>query len=317
MDICTLGEAMVAMVPQQVGYLRYVSDYEAKVAGAESNVAIGMSKLGHSATWLSKLGHDELSQIILQRVRGEGVDASQVIYHPEHPTGVLFKQIDAHRNTSVYYYRNHSAFSTFQQEELTEGMISAIQSARLVHLTGITVALGENCKEVVKKVIEVAKKAGCKLSFDPNIRLKLWSEEEARDSLLPLLPLFDIMLIGDEEGQILFGTKDPQEIIKKLRAMGVTTIAVKQGGDGAVVAQGDTIATIPAEKVSVVDTVGAGDAFASGFLSAVLEEKPIEECGRWGALMGAFAVSSYGDTEGLPDRIAFEQALSKEDSIFR
>ncbi len=317
MDLCTIGESMVAMVPQQVGTIRYVKDFEAKVAGAESNVAIGVSKLGHSATWLSKIGQDELGQIILHRIRGEGVNVSQVLYHTEKPTGVMFKQIDAQHNTSVFYYRKHSAFSSILKEEITQEMISALTSAKVIHLTGITVALGENCREVVKEVIRLGKEAGCRLSFDPNIRLKLWTEEEAREHLLPLLPEFDIMLIGDDEGQILFGTRDPHKIIETLQNMGVTTIAVKQGAKGAVVAQGKEIVTIPPESVTVVDTVGAGDAFASGFLSAVLEDKPIEECGRWGAVMGAFAVSSYGDTEGLPDRVGLENALSEEESIFR
>lgn len=314
MDFITIGECMVAMYAQNRGYLRYQNSLNFTVAGAESNVAIGMCKLGHSAGWISKLGKDEFAEIIRMKLRSEGVDLSAVPSDPKHPTGIMFKQVDSQGNTSVFYYRAGSAASTLSPADIDEDYVA---NAKIVHVTGVTCALGEGCIDAVNHLVDLAKKHGALVSFDPNIRLKLMSKERAREVLTPLLSRSDIVLIGDDEADILLGTHDPDEVIAQLRNLGVGQIALKLGSKGAVVADATSQHIIPPESITVVDTVGAGDAFASGFLSGVLEGKSIQECGEMGGIMGAFAVSSLGDIEGLPDRERFDGYRSRQAQIFR
>ncbi len=314
MEFVTIGECMVAFFSQTRGYLRYQSAMNFTVAGAESNVAIGMSKLGHTAGWISKVGKDEFAEVIRMKLRSEGVDLSALISDPNHPTGIMFKQVDSQENTSVFYYRSGSAASTMSPSDIDEKYIA---EAKIVHVTGITCALGQGCIDAVNHMIDLAKANGALVSFDPNIRLKLMTKERAKEVLTPLLSRSDIVLIGDDEADILLGTHEPDEVISQLRQMGVSQIALKLGGKGAVVADANSQYTIPPVPITVVDTVGAGDAFASGFLSGVLEGKSIEECGKMGGIMGAFAVSSLGDIEGLPSREQFDNYRNHQSVVLR
>lgn len=314
LDLVTLGETMVAFIPEEKEYIRYAKTFEKKTAGAESNVAIGIAKLGHKAGWISKVGKDELGEFVIREVRGEGVDTSYVGRSIDAPTGVMFKQVLAGNETSVNYYRKNSAASTLSPEDID---IDYLTSAKILHISGVTPALSESCKETINYVVDKAKEKGVIVSFDPNIRLKLWSKEAAKETLKPLLAKSDIVLTGLDEGEILLGINDGQALIEELLSLGIRQVAVKLGADGALVGDETGIYKIEATKVTVVDNIGAGDAFSAGFLSGVIEGKSIQECGAMGCLMGAFAVSSFGDIEGLPDREAFERKRNKTKDIYR
>lgn len=314
LDLVTLGETMVAFIPEEKEYIRYAKSFEKKTAGAESNVAIGVAKLGHKAGWISKVGKDELGEFVIREVRGEGVDTTCVGRCDEAPTGVMFKQVLAGNETSVSYYRKNSAASTLCPEDID---IDYVTSAKILHISGVTPALSDSCKETINYVVDKAKAHGMIISFDPNIRLKLWSKEAAKETLTPLLGKSDIVLTGLDEGEILLGLNDGEAIIEELLNYGVKQVAVKLGADGALVGDKDGIHKIEATKVAVVDNIGAGDAFSAGFLSGVIEGKSTEECGAMGCLMGAFAVSSFGDIEGLPDRETFERKRNKISAIYR
>lgn len=314
LDLVTLGETMVAFIPEEKEYIRYAKTFAKKTAGAESNVAIGVAKLGHKAGWISKVGKDELGEFVIREVRGEGVDTSRVGRSEDAPTGVMFKQVLTGNETSVNYYRKNSAASTLCPEDID---IDYLTSAKILHISGVTPALSESCKETINYVVDKAKEKGMIISFDPNIRLKLWSKEEAKETLKPLLAKSDIVLTGLDEGEILLGLNDGQAIIEELLSLGVKQVAVKLGADGALVGDETGINRVEATKVTVVDNIGAGDAFSAGFLSGVIEGKSTKECGAMGCLMGAFAVSSFGDIEGLPDREAFERKRTKTADIYR
>lgn len=303
---------MTVMIPQSKQYLRYVDRFSKGIAGAESNVAIGVSKLGHSSRYLSKVGNDEFGEYIIRELKSEGVDTGYIQKLNDHPTGLMVKQFDAAGGSSVFYYRKHSAASTLSPTDITREIVA---DASIVHITGVTSALGKNCAAANERLAELAGECDCLISFDPNIRLKLWSREEARRTLYPLLKKCDLVLLGVEEADILLGIRTPEKIIERLRGLGVKKMAIKLGANGAIVAEEKEIYRIPAYPVKVVDEIGAGDAFASGFLSGVLEGKGIEACGKMGALMGAMAVSSVGDVEGLPDREAMDHLLA--DDIIR
>ncbi len=303
-DLVTLGETMVAFIPTTRTALRYVNTFGKVIAGAESNVAIGLSKLGHSTGWISKVGDDEFGEFIIREIRGEGVDTSHVVRDTEHSTGIMFKQFSADNESSVFYYRKNSAASTLSPTDIDE---SYVRDARILMVSGITPALSPSCRETVFHTVELARRHGVSVCFDPNIRRKLWSEAEARDVLAPLLALSDIVCTGLDEATILTGETSPEQVARTLRARGARWIGVKLGAAGAYVADRDTAVRLPAHPAKVVDTIGAGDAFNSGFLCGILEGKGIEACGRLGTIMGALAVSSYGDIEGLPNRAALEK----------
>ena len=142
----TVGETMAAFTPGSTGFLRYVKNYEMRIAGAESNLAIGVSKLGHSAGWISCLGKDEFGEFVQNSIRAEGVDTSRVVFDPEYRTGIMFKQVRNASETSVFYYRENSAASHMRPQLLDEGYLA---QADVIHLTGITPVLGDSCRETV------------------------------------------------------------------------------------------------------------------------------------------------------------------------
>ena len=313
-EVVTIGETMIAFLPNAHTALRYVQQFTKVVAGAESNVAVGLVKLGHSSGWMSKLGNDEFGQFILRELRGEGVDVSSVLTSDTHPTGIMFKQFTNDKDSSVFYYRNNSAASTFSRDELDK---KYIQDAKILLISGITPALSKSCEETTLEAMRFAKEQGILVCFDPNIRRKLWSEQRAKEVLEPLLSLSDIVLLGEDEAQLLMGLSNPTEIVSALRKRGVRWIGIKQGSKGAYVADQNTEHPIPSYPVTVVDTIGAGDAFNAGFLSGLLENKPIRICGKMGAMMGALAVSSYGDFEGLPNRASFDSLFTNKQEVSR
>lgn len=314
LDLVTIGETMVVFIPRESGYLRYVSEFTKKTAGAESNVAIGLAKLGHSSGWISKIGNDEFGEFLLRELRGEGVDTSRVLRSDTNPTGLMFKQFRSGGETSVFYYRRDSAASTLCPEDLDADYI---RSARIVHLSGITPALSASCAETVPHIMRIAREAGALVSFDPNIRLRLWDAARAKQTLAPLFAQSDIVLIGQDEGEMLVGEREPEGIIAALRAQGARWIAVKMGKRGAMVADQSESFMIPIVDGPVVDNVGAGDAFDAGFLCGILEGCGMRECGEMGSIMGGAAVSANGDVEGLPNREQFDRIRQKATMIYR
>jgi len=314
-EVITIGETMVLFSPMQNGPLRYVHGFQKSMAGAESNVAIGLTKLSHSCGWLRRGGPDEFGEFLLREIRGEGVDVAQVKMDPEAPTGLMFKEIHEGRETKVYYYRRNSAASRMSPDDLDEEYISR---AKILHLTGITPALSQSCRETVYRAIEMAREKGILVSFDPNIRLKLWNRKEAAEVLGQILRRADIVLPGLDEAQMILGLDEPDEIIDALLSFGIKKVALKLGKEGALVADRESRIKVDGFKVDrVVDPIGAGDAYAAGFLAGILEGKSLLECGRLANAMGAFAVTSRGDIEGLPTRSELEAFIEGHRQVAR
>lgn len=314
-EVVTLGETMVLFSPMQSGPLRYVHNFQKRIAGAESNVAIGICRLGHSSGWISKVGEDEFGKYLLREIQAEGVDVSRVKTTKLGPTGVMFKEIGEARETKVYYYRRGSAASLMTPEDLDPDYI---KSAKILHLTGITPALSPNCLDTVREAIRIAKESGVMVSFDPNIRLKLWGKEEAGRVLRELLPQVDLALPGLDEAEIIFGRSPVEQLLDSFLNLGVKLVVLKTGSQGCLVADAtQTIAVNAFEVDRVVDPIGAGDAFAAGFLVGMLENKSLMESAKLANAMGAFAVTTAGDIEGLPDRVELEAFINQQVSITR
>lgn len=298
MEVLTFGETMIVFTPGSNGPLRYVHSFNKSIGGADSNVAIALARLGHKSAWFSKLGNDEFGRYIQNTVRGEGVDISKLKFTNEASTGLLFKERFSSEDPNVYYYRKGSAASRLSVDDLD---LEYIRQAKIIHITGITPALSESAKDVVFKVLNIAKENGITISFDPNIRLKLWTLDEARPVLLDIAKMSDIVLPGISEGEMLLGTSDEKEIAQKFIDMGSKIVAVKLGADGCYVANKDKGVYVNGYSIDKpVDTVGAGDGFAAGFLSGILKNLNLEECGKYGNGVGAMATLVQGDMEGFP-----------------
>lgn len=298
-ELVTLGETMVVLAATVLGPMRYSETFRRAAGGAESNVAIGVVRLGHTAGWISRLGDDELGRYLLATIRGEGVDVSQVRLDPDAPTGLYLKDRPAAGDPSVLYYRRGSAASRLSPADLDPAYI---RGARVLHLTGITPALSEGCRETVRAALGIAREAGVLVSFDPNFRRRLWPEAEAAPVFRELAARADLLLPGLAEGEIMTGLREPEAIARALLDLGPGTVVLKLGPEGALLADAGGIRHIPGFPMSPVDTVGAGDAFAAAFLAGVLEGIPRDEAVRWGCAAGALATQTPGDWEGIPER---------------
>ncbi|MFC0560378.1 sugar kinase [Halalkalibacter alkalisediminis] len=299
MDVITIGDAMVSLNPQTKGPLRFVGSFDRKVGGAELNVVIGCSRLGLETKWISRLGKDEFGRYIYNFVRGEGIDVTDVEFVEGYPTSVHFKEILEDGSGSTYYYRLNSPTTTITENSLS---VSQFEGAKLLHITGVFPALDKDKNiEVIKKAISLAKEQGMLISCDPNIRLKLWSKEDARMALREFLPFVDILLTGLDEAELLFGTDQPAEMIQASKDLGISYVAIKQGDKGSIgYHNGEFIESPPVKPKKVVDTVGAGDGFDAGFIYGVLQHWPLEKILRFASTIGSMVVSVSGDNEGLP-----------------
>ncbi|MGY1617273.1 sugar kinase [Geodermatophilus sp. SYSU D00691] len=295
--VVTAGETMVLVVPTSPGRLRHATGVTLSAGGAESNVAIGLSRLGVPAAWISALGDDELGELVLHRVRAEGVDTAAVRRVPDRPTGLYLREevAAAHR---VHYYRRGSAAST-----LAPGAFDPVvlDGAAFLHLTGITGALSPECAEFLPWAAKTAAEAGVRVSYDVNYRSRLWEPAAARAATEALLPHVDVLLVGDEEAAALWGW-DAAACLDRLPDAGPREVVVKLGARGcAAVVDGERL-TAPGFEVRQVDPIGAGDAFAAGYLAATVWGHAPRDRLRTANAMGAFCVQNLGDYEGLPSR---------------
>lgn len=315
MDVVTFGESMVVFNPNSTGPLRQVNEFTKSLGGAESNVAIALARLGHSVGWFSKIGNDEFGKYIKNSVRAEGVDVSRVTEDSERSTGIFFKERYQSENPNVYYYRKNSAASSISPEDIDENYI---ESAKILHITGITPALSNTAYEAVFKAAEIAKKHNILVSFDPNLRLKLWSAEEARSTLAELSKYANIIMPGIDEAKVLTGLDEEEKIADYYLDKGIGIVAVKLGEKGCYIKNSSEAAYVKGYKVyRVEDTVGAGDGFAAGFLSGMLKGLSLRECGELANGVGAMATLVKGDSEGYPYYDELMAFIGKSSHIHR
>lgn len=295
--VVTAGETMVLVVPSSPGRLRHATDVTLSIGGAESNVAIGLSRLGIPASWVSAVGEDELGELVLHRVRAEGVDTSGVRRIPDRPTGLYLRE-EVAGALRVYYYRSGSAASTLAPGALDA---SVLEGAAFLHLTGITGALSPQAAEFLSWAAATARAAGVRVSYDVNYRSRLWEPAAARTASEALLPHVDVLLVGDEEAAALWGW-DEATCLERFPGAGPREVVVKLGARGCAARIDGERLTAPGFPVRQLDPIGAGDAFAAGYLAATLWGRPPEERLRTANAMGAFCVQNLGDYEGLPSR---------------
>ncbi|MDH4268002.1 MAG: sugar kinase [Deltaproteobacteria bacterium] len=279
-DVVTFGEAMLRLSPPHFGRLEQTHSLDVEIGGSELNVAVGLSRLGMPAAWISKLPNNALGKMVRNRARELGVDTSQVLFSDKGRQGLYFVEYGAApRASSVLYDRGNSAVSLIQAGEVDWKRVLA--KAKLFHVSGITPALSASAAETTAVAMKAAKEAGCLVSYDLNYRKKLWSPAEAKSCQAPLMKLVDILTTTEEDTGIVFGIREDsyQKVAESLaRVFGIKAVAITLREDLSVwknnwtaIAYAD--GKIYADRiytVEIVDRVGAGDSFTAGFIYGYL-----------------------------------------------
>jgi 2-dehydro-3-deoxygluconokinase len=318
-DVVALGESMVTFLPSRPGRLADVPSFERGIGGAESNVACVLAAAGHRVRWIGRVGEDGFGDHLVDAIRSYGVDTSAVCRDPARPTGVYFRTAgdratDGHE---VAYYRAGSAASAMAVENVD---LDAVRSGRVLHLSGITAALSEDCLGLMRELTARGPGRRPLVSFDVNHRPGLWREAAGPRVLLDLARGADLVFVGDDEARDAWGLRGARAIRDALPEPDV--LVVKQGGGGATVfdSTGDAGAEdatfVPALRVDVVAAVGAGDAFAAGFLSATLRGLPARDRLRHGHLMAAAALTVPGDLGTPPSRGHADRLAALDDGAW-
>ncbi|MEH7331568.1 sugar kinase [Neobacillus drentensis] len=299
LDVITFGEAMAMFMANQPGSLHQINQFTLELAGAETNVAIGLARLGLRAGWVSKVGNDAFGRFIIERLKNENVNIEQVLIDEQHPTGFQLKSKVLEGDPEVQYFRKGSAASHLQ---ITDFNKAYFQSAKHLHLTGIPLAISEQARAYAKHALSFMKNNGRTVSFDPNLRPSLWaSKEEMVEQINAVAFRANYVLPGITEGEILTGYKKPRDIASFYLESGVELVVIKLGEEGAFYKTAFDEGTVPGFKVKeVIDTVGAGDGFAVGVISGLLEKLSIQETVARGNAIGSLAVQSPGDNDGYP-----------------
>jgi 2-dehydro-3-deoxygluconokinase len=299
-DVLTFGETMVLFAPSERGSLESAALFHASIGGAESNCAIGLARLGHSVCWISRLGRDPFGDRVIKTIRGEGVDVSRIERCNSAPTGLMFKEPGPGNTSRVFYYRRNSAAATLSAEPFDS------LKAKYLFVTGITPALSDSNRELTMKLVDQFRASGTKIAFDPNMRYKLWSADQARPVFRDLAKKSDLLIPSLTEAEILTGHNKPEAMLDELLKMGPSQVVIKAGEQGAWYADKRDRGFCPCFPAIEIDPVGAGDAFCAGLLSGLLETASLAEAVSRGAALGAFCVSAFGDYAGLPDRPQLE-----------
>ncbi|BDC00115.1 bifunctional 2-dehydro-3-deoxygluconokinase/2-dehydro-3-deoxygalactonokinase [Saccharolobus caldissimus] len=306
-DVVALGEPLIQFNSFTLGPLRFVNYFEKHIAGSELNFCIAVIRNHLSCGLIARVGNDEFGRNIIEYSRSQGVDVSQIKIDDSF-TGIYFVQrgYPIPLKSELIYYRKGSAGSKLSPEDVNEDYV---RTAKLVHSTGITLAISESAKDAVFKAFELAKMR----SFDTNIRPKLWTPEKARETILKLLGKYDIeVLITDpDDTKILLGITDPDEAYRKYKELGVKTLLYKLGAKGAVVFKDNLKAFKEAYKVPVEDPTGAGDAMAGTFISLYLQGKDLEYALHHGIVASTLVVMVRGDNEMTPTTEDAERFLKE------
>jgi 2-dehydro-3-deoxygluconokinase len=292
-EVVTAGEAMALLLADGQRPLLDADRFTRSVAGSESNVAIGLARLGHSVAYAGRVGTDAAGQWVRNALRAEGVDTRWLRDDPERPTGLILRDYPPGRPVSVAYYRAHSAASALTPQDADPELIA---SCRLLFVTGITTMLSSSAAQFVEHTVNLAREAGVHVVFDLNVRLRLASAQSWRNALHGYAGRVETLLIGQDELEAIGERADPCDFL----AGHTSTVVLKRGAAGAVVFAGNTRLESAARTVPVVDPVGAGDAFAAGWISGLLRALAPADALQEAVLVASLAVAAATDTAGLP-----------------
>jgi len=304
-DVLTFGEAMLLLHGTEPGPLQLNAQLAVSAAGAEATVATGLARLGHQVCWAGRVGADDAGDLVSAALRSTGADA-RLIQDLTAPTGLMLRQPRLPGRYRVSYYRSGSAGSQLTTEDLTP-LLSPMP--RIVHATGITTALSDTAARATRYAFTTAHQAGATVSYDVNLRLRLTNVADAARMLADLLPLINLLILGEDElpvlaaalGRTALDTNDAVAT-SAVPDLGALDVIVKQGERGATARISGHQYQVPAPPIVAVDTVGAGDAFCAGYLSGVLDNLAPQDRLLRAVTVAAFCVQTSGDWQGLPTR---------------
>lgn len=311
--VILVGEPMALFIAETEGSLDTVTQFTRSAAGAEMNVAIGLKRLGNDVCYITKLGKDPFGKYLKNFLDNEGIDTSKICFDDHFPTAFQLKAKTSVGDPDVAYYRNGSAASNLRVDDVDEIDMTGFNH---FHLTGIFPAISNNSRATLLYLIEKAQNSGLTTSFDPNLRLSLWKNSDDMVKTINKIAFrCDTVLPGISEGKILTGYDNEKDIAKFYLDHGVKNVVIKLGPKGAYVRTQNEEAYIEGYKVEkVIDTVGAGDGFAVGFLSGLLEGKDVKECADRANAIGALQVMHKGDNEGLPTKEELFKFMQQKNS---
>jgi 2-dehydro-3-deoxygluconokinase len=301
-DVVALGEAMLEFNQTRPAEATYLQGY----GGDTSNAVIAAARAGAATAYLTRLGDDWFGQRLRALWAQEGVDASGV-------------ETDATRNTGIYfvnhgpaghaftYLRAGSAASAMTPEWLPRGLV---QGSRILHVSGISLAISASARQTTMAAMRSARETGTSVSFDPNLRLKLWSLDRARAGITEAAALCDIFLPGAEDMEALLGLTDADAIVDWGHARGARAVVLKLGARGCLASDGRERLLLPARQVSLVDATGAGDCFCGNLLARIAAGDSIFAATRFANAAAALAVQGFGAVAPLPTRAAVQAALA-------
>lgn len=293
MSVLTFGETMGLIAADDIGPLAYARTFSYGIGGAESNTAVGIARLGGEVTWLGRVGRDATGSLIAHRLRSEGVNSRVIV--DDAFTGLMVKHRRSAEVTHVDYHRAGSAGS-----RLAPGDVPAdLAGASILHITGITPALSASARAAVFQAVETARARGVTVSLDVNYRAKLWSRFDAAPVLRDLATRADLVFAGPAEAALIVGDEPP---LDGLAALGPAEVVIKDGPRGCTAVIDGTRHSVAAPVVTVVDVVGAGDAFVAGYLADRLAGADPAQRLATAVAAGTFQVTVPGDCEGLPTR---------------
>jgi 2-dehydro-3-deoxygluconokinase len=293
-DITTFGEALLRLsVPEGVR-LQAAAQFDVHPAGAETNIATLMARLGYRSAFHSILPNNPLGRLVGDHLRQAGVNLDGVIWDESGRLGTFFVEFATPpRAIQVIYDRADSCVT-----RMTPVLLNWDQflDTRLVHLTGITPAVSPSCAETIQTIVKRVKAANIPLSFDINYRQKLWSESDARDWLTPVIQGVDLLFCGQGDAKRVFGIEGaPEHVVKALADYsGAKAVVVSLSNEGVIGWDGAQIVQQPALPVKVIDRIGAGDALACGVLHGWLNGDLALGL-RYGVTLAALALSQHGD----------------------
>jgi 2-dehydro-3-deoxygluconokinase len=295
-DLFTFGEALSVFIASDSDSVMSAQKYERVTAGAELNVAVTLSRLGLKSQYFSRFGNDQLGSVMLADIEAEGVDTS-LVKRVDSFTGAMVRNSGKSQLVEISYLRKGSAASTIEPQDILESYIS---SAKWLHTTGITCAISTTGAATVKYALSKAASLGIKSSFDLNIRRRLWSEDDAKKVLAPLASNIELLIGGEDEYQVVFGSNEPKKILAEANKRGCRIAVMTKGDQQLRYCVDGNYEEITPPKVIALDPVGSGDAFTGGAIAGLLSGMSVDQALRQGSICGALVASMFGDWTGIP-----------------
>jgi 2-dehydro-3-deoxygluconokinase len=304
LEFVAFGEALIAFVAHPAGPLPEATQFSAHVVGAESNVAVGVARLGHRAGFAGRIGDDAFGSMIARCLLAEGVATEHLVRDHAAPTGLLFRNLREFPPPEVVYRRTGSAGSRLEAEDV-RAALEGLPAGTVVHVSGVTPALSESCMAAALILAETARARDLQLFVDVNYRTNLWNRNAAAPVLRKLVASGSIVTASRAEAALLTGEDSAADAAAALASLGPRVAVVRDDTLGAVASTGSgkPPIVVPSQLARrAVDPVGAGDAFNAGLIASLLEDQSLPDAIKTAHLCGAAAVGVVGDIEGLPTR---------------